>query len=69
MRRSFVVVMDVPANATVDICIEYIQDALSTFRGSLRYPYAIDINDPGDPMWHLNTKTIRVTPSKVIAQC
>lgn len=60
MRRNFIVKLDVPQEATVDDCLDYIKDAVQTYRGSLRPPGAYDDNDAGDSMWDLNTDTIEV---------
>lgn len=60
MRRNFLVKLDVPKGASIDDCIEYIHDAVYTYRGSLRPPGSYDDNDPGDLMWDLNSKTIEV---------
>jgi hypothetical protein len=61
MRRVFKVSIDIPANTDIEDCIDYISDAVSSWRGSLRPPCSLDNNDLGDPMWHLEPSTVKVT--------
>lgn len=58
---KLLVEIEMPKQANEALVISYVEDALATHRGSLRYPGGYDDNDPGDPMWHLNTKKIKVT--------
>lgn len=60
MRRSFIVSFEVPQNATIQDCVDYIRDSVTTWCGSLRPEGAYDESDPGDTMRYLDTNSIRV---------
>lgn len=60
MRVHFKVSFDLPLNATVQECEDYVRDAVTIWRGSLRPAGSIDETDPGDPLWDLDTRSIVV---------
>lgn len=61
MFRAFKVSLDVPDDARIADCIEYIEEAVQTWRGQLRPPGSIDDSDPGHCMWELDPDTVKVT--------
>lgn len=62
MRRvNFTVSFALPRGASVADAREYVDDAVATWRGSLRYPGGYGEDDPGDPMFGLDNSTVRVT--------
>lgn len=65
MKRSFTVTIDVPKGATVEDCIEYIDEAVKVWKGQLRPPQGYSDDDSGDPMWYLDDTKITVKPSRV----
>lgn len=59
-KLSFVVTFDQPDGSLVEDCRAYIVDAVSAWRGSLRPPGGYEPTDSGDPMWGLNSDTVKV---------
>lgn len=59
-RRSFMVSLDIPPQATIRDVREYIHEAINDWCGQCRPPGSYNITDPGDPMWELNRDSIRV---------
>jgi hypothetical protein len=57
----FKVRMAIPDGASIATAKEYIQEAVSTWHGSLRPPGAYGDYDDGDPMWELDPNSINVT--------
>ena len=64
-RITFKVSFILPGDATIAEARNYIEDAVSTLKGSLM-PYGIDPERPyeGDPMSELDGDTVRVTQHK-----
>lgn len=61
MIVTFTVTMKQPRGATLTDIRQYIDEAVTKWRGSLRPPGAYDNEDPGDPMFGLDTDTVRVS--------
>lgn len=59
-RLTFIVSLEAPPDASRQAVKDYILAALSSWNGSLRPPASYDDNDPGDPMFSLDTDTIEV---------
>lgn len=57
---SLTVTFELPEGATKTEAKEYVLDAVSTWRGSLRPPGSYDEADDGDPMWGLDSDTVKV---------
>jgi hypothetical protein len=62
MKIAFKVEFERPPRATIQEMKEYIEDAVSSWRGSLYPGYLGDFigNDDPDPMWELNGDTVKV---------
>lgn len=60
-RVQFVVSFTIPRGATIAECRAYVEDWVQSGRGALRPPGGEDENDPGDPMWRLDTNSVKVT--------
>ena len=59
-RVEFAVAFTIPPGAKVVDCVQYVEEALSCYRGSLRPPGSYNVNDPGDAMFGLDRDTIVV---------
>jgi hypothetical protein len=64
MKVSFKVSFELPENATINDAYHYVEDSVASWHGSLRPAESYGDNDPGDPMFNLNSDT--VTVEKVI---
>jgi hypothetical protein len=62
--RTFRVRLAMPPDATIDDVTEYINSSVRTWRGQLRPPGGYSEDDPGDPMWELDAKTVTVQAYK-----
>lgn len=60
-RVYFTVSFEKPPRATLKEVKAYLYDAVGTMKGCYRPPGGYGDNDPGDPMWDLDYKTIRVS--------
>jgi hypothetical protein len=72
---EFRVSFPLPAGATVADAREYVDEAVTTWRGSLCPPGgggSLDDDHPGDPMWGLDADRVKVTrlrrPSRTAAR-
>jgi hypothetical protein len=61
MRVSIQVMMDLPEGATEDDATAYVLAAVTEWRGNLEPPGGSGLKSPGDPMWFLQSETIRVS--------
>jgi hypothetical protein len=59
-KLSFTVSMTRPDGALIEDCRAYIQDAVSTWHGGLRPPGGYGDDDPGDPMFKLDSDSVKV---------
>lgn len=65
MRRvAFIVSFELPDGADRDDAQTYVEEAVSSFQGSLRPPGAYGDDDDGDPMFCLNSDSVRVRNRK-----
>lgn len=60
MILTFTVTMKQPSRASITDCRDYIAEAVETWCGQCRPPGALDDNDDGDPMWALDSRTVKV---------
>lgn len=61
---KFRVEFPLPPGATIPEAQAYVEEAVSTWRGSLRPPGSYEPDDEGDPMYGLDGDTVRVTRLK-----
>jgi len=59
-RVRFIVSFELPPAATIKECREYVEDAVSSMKGS-REPPNQDNCWTGDPVWGIDSDTITVT--------
>lgn len=59
---AFLVRLKVPPGATIGDVRHYIEEAVSTWRGSLRPPnaYGYEDDEPGDPLFELDVDSVKV---------
>lgn len=60
-KVAFQVSFLLPEGATVRDARNYVHDAISEWKGSLRPPRSYNPNDEGDPFFSLDRDSIRVT--------
>lgn len=58
---SFVVTLDIPDGATITDTKQYILDAVRDYKGCYRPPGSFSEDDPGDALFSLNDKTVKVS--------
>lgn len=61
MKQKFIVELEIPDGADFEDCVQYILDAVSTWRGALRPPLSYGDDDPGDPMFGLDRDSVSVS--------
>lgn len=57
---EFKVSFILPPSATIADAEAYLYDAVGTMKGCYRPPNSINDKDPGDPMWDLDSTTLKV---------
>jgi hypothetical protein len=62
MKHTFVVTLEIPNKASIEETKQYISEALSCWRGSLRSPGGYDEFDERDPFFSLDLNKIKVVP-------
>jgi len=60
-KISFTITLKPPPRASRADILNYILDAVATWRGQLRPPGALDDDDLGDPMWDLDPNSINIS--------
>ena len=60
-RIEFRVSLVLPDGASVADARDYVLDAVATMRGCYRPPGGHHADDPGDPMFALDSRSVRVT--------
>lgn len=63
-RIIFTVSLVLPPDARAADMRGYIAEAVAVWRGQLRPPGGHNDDDPGDPLWHLDPDSVRVTRSR-----
>jgi len=59
-RRQFLVTLDVPPGTTVEDVRQYIDEAVSVWRGSLYPGYINGDDDPPHPLFDLDGESVKV---------
>jgi hypothetical protein len=59
-RITLRVTFKLPPGALIDEAVLYTLDAVSTWKGSLQPPNAYGDGEPGDPMFNLDSDSVRV---------
>lgn len=58
-RIAFAVSFKRPVGASVEECRDYVEQAVATWHGQCRPPGAYGDEDPGDPMFGLEWRTVK----------
>lgn len=58
-RIRLAISFDIPSGATREECLAYAVDAIQTMKGALRPAGAHGDDDEGDPMFNLDSGTVR----------
>jgi hypothetical protein len=65
---EFKVAFPLPDRITVADAREYVEDAVLSWRDTLRPPRAYGPDDDGDPMWWLDRDSVKVTRLRRLKQ-
>ena len=61
MKKKFSVEVVIPEGASVAEMKSYIEDAVTSWAGSLRPAGGFGQHDPGDPLFYLDRSKVKVT--------
>lgn len=65
MKRAFIVTLNLPRGVTPQVMVDYISDAVKTWKGQLKSITAMeDENDWYDPLTDLDEDSVKVRTAK-----